>query len=92
MQSETTSIGQAVGPYDNILTTVKKRKLKWFGHVSRSAGLAKTILQGTVHGGRRRGRQKVEVLQHRKKICQQNQMEGKGCYVRGAPTVTMTTG
>ena len=26
-------IRQAIGPYDDILTTVKKRKLKWFGHV-----------------------------------------------------------
>ena len=51
-------IRQAIGPYDDIVTTVKKRKLKWFGHVSRSSGLAKTILQGTVQGGRRRGRQK----------------------------------
>ena len=32
--------------------------MMWFGHVSRSSGLAKTILQGTVQGGRRRGRQK----------------------------------
>ena len=51
-------IRQAVGPYGDILTMVKKRKLKSFGHVSRSAGLAKTILQGAVQGGRRRGRQK----------------------------------
>ena len=51
-------IRQAIGPYDDTLTTVKKRKLKWFGHVSRSSGLAKTILQGTVQGGRKRGRQK----------------------------------
>ena len=51
-------ISQFIGPYDDILTTVKKRKLKWLGHVSRSSGLAKTILQGTVQGGRRRGRQK----------------------------------
>ena len=49
---------QAIGPYDDLLTTVKKRKLKWYGHVSRSSGLAKTILQGTVRGRRRRGRQK----------------------------------
>lgn len=28
---------------------VKKRKLMWFGHVSRSSGVAKTILQGTVN-------------------------------------------
>ena len=44
-------IKQAIGPYDDLLTTVKKRKLKWYGHVSRSSGLAKTILQGTVRGG-----------------------------------------
>ena len=37
---------------------VKRRKLQWYGHVSRSLGLAKTILQGTVKGGRRRGRQR----------------------------------
>ena len=39
-------------------STVKRRKLKWHGHVTRSSGLAKTILQGTVQGGRRRGRQR----------------------------------
>ena len=54
----TDRIRQAIGPYDDILTTVKKRKLKWFGYVSRSAGLAKSILQETVQGRRRRGRQK----------------------------------
>ena len=32
-------IGQTIGPYDDILTAVKKLKLKWFGHVARSAGL-----------------------------------------------------
>ena len=51
-------IKQAIGPYADLLTIGKKRKLKWYGHVSRSSGLAKTILQGTVRGGRRRGRQK----------------------------------
>ena len=33
-----------------------RRKLKWYGHVSRSSCLAKAILQGTVRGGRRQGR------------------------------------
>ena len=51
-------IQAAIGEYDELLTLVKKRKLKWFGHVSRSSGLAKTILQGTVKGKRKRGRQK----------------------------------
>ena len=36
--------------------TVKRRKLQRYGHVTRSSGLAKTILQGTVKGGRRQGR------------------------------------
>ena len=40
------------------LTIVKRRKLQWYGHVSRSSGLAKTILQGRVKGGRRQGRQR----------------------------------
>ena len=44
-------IRQASGHYDDILTSVKERKLRWFGHVSRSAGLVMTILQGTVQGG-----------------------------------------
>ena len=51
-------IGNAIGPYEDLLTSMKRRKLKWYGHVTRSSGLAKTILQGTVQGGRRRGRQR----------------------------------
>ena len=43
-------IQAAIGEYENLLTLVKKRKPRWFGHVSRSSGLAKTILQGTVKG------------------------------------------
>ena len=40
-------IQQAIGPHEEFLTIVKRRKLKWYGHVSRSSGLAKTISQGT---------------------------------------------
>ena len=46
-------IQAAIGEYDELLTLVTKRTLKWFGHVSLSSGLAKTILQGTVKGKRR---------------------------------------
>ena len=49
---------QAIGPHEDLLTIVRRRKLQWYGHVSRSSGLAKTILQGTVKGGRRQGRQR----------------------------------
>ena len=51
-------IQQAIGPHKDLLTIVKRRKLQWYGHVSCSSGLAKTILQGTVKGGRRQGRQR----------------------------------
>ena len=51
-------IQAAIGEYDELLTLVKKRKLRWFGLVSMSYGLAETILQGTVKGQRKRGRQK----------------------------------
>ena len=44
-------IQQTVAPHEDLLTIVKRRKLQWCGHVSRSSGLAKTILQGTVKGG-----------------------------------------
>ena len=37
---------------------VRRRKLQWYGHVSRSSGLVKTILQGIVKGRRRQGRQR----------------------------------
>ena len=50
--------GNAIGPYEDLLNSVKRLKLKWYGHVTRSSGLAKTVLQGTVQGGRRRGRQR----------------------------------
>ncbi|XP_076445456.1 uncharacterized protein LOC143283171 [Babylonia areolata] len=51
-------VQNAIGPFKDLLTTVKERKLRWYGHVTRSDGLAKTILQGTVQGRRKRGRQR----------------------------------
>ena len=36
-------IRQAIGPYEDLLTTVKKRKLRRYGHKTRSTGLAKMI-------------------------------------------------
>ena len=46
-----------IGPYED-LATVKRRKLKWYGHLTRSDGITKVTLQGTVEGRRRRGRPK----------------------------------
>ena len=51
-------IQRAIGPHEDLLTTVKRRKLQWYRHVSRLSGLAKTVLHVTVKGGRRQGRQR----------------------------------
>ena len=44
-------IQQANGPHEDLLTIVKRHKLRWYGLVSRLSRLAKTILQGTEKGG-----------------------------------------
>ena len=46
-------IQQAIGPQEDFLTIVKRR----IDMSPVSSGLAKTILQGTMKGGRRQGRQ-----------------------------------
>ena len=51
-------IQQAIGVHGDFLTIVKRCKLQWYSHVTRSSGLAKTILPGTVKGRRRQGRQR----------------------------------
>ena len=51
-------IQQGIGLHEHLLTIVKRHKLNWYGHVSRSSGLAKTILQDTVKRRRRQGREK----------------------------------
>ena len=50
------TVEDLVGPQEPLLGTVKRRKLIWFGHVTRHNSLSKTIMQGTVAGGRKRGR------------------------------------
>ena len=98
-------IKQAIGPHEDLLTIVKRHKLQWYGHVSHSSGLAKTILQGTVKGGRRQGEQKEEVgRQHQgmdrpgvrqvpEGIGEQGEMEKTGCkIICGALTTLAVTG
>ena len=98
-------IQQAIGPHKDFLTMVTRCKLQWYGHVSRSPGLAKTILQGTVKGGRRQGRQRKRVgRQHQgmdrpgvrqvpKGSGEQGKMEKTGCkIICGAPTTLAVKG
>ena len=91
-------IQRAIGPHED-LTIVKRRKLQWYGHVSRSSGLGKTILQGTVKGGRRQGRQRkrwednirewtgLEFDKSQRAVENREKMEKTGCrIICGAPT------
>ena len=54
-------IQAAIGEYDELLTFDKNQKLRGSGHVSRSSDLAKTILQDTVKGQRKRKQTEEEV-------------------------------
>ena len=42
----------AIGPYEDLITTVRKRKIRRYGHLTRPTGLA-----GYSTRGRRKGRQ-----------------------------------
>ena len=87
-----TKIQPAIGPHED-LTIVKRRKLQWYGHVSRSSGLAKTILQGTVKRGRRQGRQRkrwediirkwtgLEFAESQRAVENRKKMEEIGCEI-----------
>ena len=50
------TIAQHVGHCEDLLTSVKKKKLRWYGHVTRSSGLFKIILQGKRRQGTQRKR------------------------------------
>ena len=43
-------INVLVGPQVSLVAIVKRRKLAWFGHVTRHDSLSKTIIQGTLEG------------------------------------------
>ena len=96
---------QFVSLYDGqepLLATVKKRKLAWFGHVTRHDSRSQTILRGTLEGGRRRGRQRkcwldnikewTDVPGHARPVHQgplQKRLEEGGCRI--VPHVPTTT-
>ena len=52
---------QALGLHEDLQTIVKRRRVQWYGHVSRSSYLAKSILQGTVKGGKKTRQTEDEV-------------------------------
>ena len=97
---------QAIGPHEDLLTTVQRRTLQWYSNVSRSSGLVKTILQRTVKGRRRQGRQRkrwdgnirvewtgLEFDKSQRAVENREKMEETGCeIICGAPTTLAVKG
>ena len=95
----------AIGPHEDLLTIVKRRKLQWYGHVSRSSVLAKSILQSLVKRGKKTRQTEEEVgRQHQgmdtpgvQQVSEGNGEQGKmektGCeIICGAPTTLAVKG
>ena len=98
-------IQQAIGPHEDLLTIVKRRKLLWYGHVSRSSGLAKAILARHSERGKKtrqteeevgrqyRGMDRPGVRQVPEGSGEQGKMEKTGCkIICGAPTTLAVKG
>ena len=99
------SVPRSSRQLDHTKTIVKRRKLQWYGHVSRSSGLAKTILQGIVRGGRRQGRQRkrwednirewtgLEFGKSQRAVENREKVEKTGCkIICGAPATLAVKG
>ena len=97
-------IQQAIGPHKDLLTIVKRCKLQWYGHVFRTSGLAKTILQDSERGKKTRQTEEEVGRQHQgmdrpgvrqvpEGSREQGKMEETGCeIICGAPTTLAVKG
>ena len=84
-------------PPHDLLTTVKKRNLKWCSHISRSSGLAKAFPQGSRKRGRQRKR--LENISESTGLTpcevvgtEEGQVQEAGPQLCGAPMVRETAG
>ena len=98
-------IQQAIGPHEDHLTTVKRRKLQWYGHVSRSSESGqnyrarhsergkKTRLTEEEVGRQHQGMDRPGVRQVPEGSGEQGKMEETGCeIICGAPTTFAVKG
>jgi len=51
-----------VGEERSLITTIWKRKARWIGHIMRSEGMLRTVLEGRAEGKRGRGRRRLTML------------------------------
>ena len=68
-------INTLAGSQTHLLASVKERKMRWFGHVNRTTGLANTILQGMAEGKRGRGRPRTTWIDNIKSWTGMNAVE-----------------
>ena len=64
-----------IGTYEPIVQSIRRRKLKWYGHTIRHDNLSKTILQGMVEGNRKCGRPKRKWIDDIKEWSKMNQSD-----------------
>ena len=93
-----------IGPHEDFLTIVKRRKTQFYGHVSRSSGLAKNHLarhsergkktrQTEEEVGRHQGMDGPEIRQVLEGSGEQGKMEKTGFEnISGAPTTLAVKG
>ena len=93
-------IQRAIGPYEDLLTTVKREKVKWYGHVSQTSGLTKTTLQGSWGskkkrkteeevGGKRHRMDRLGFIRDKKGGRREAAVETTNCEVIGGTRTTL---
>lgn len=79
-----------MGPCAYLLTTIIKRKLKWYSHVTRSTDLAKSIMQSTIQGARdkRKGVRQLQRWTRLRTDCKGQRLMKRAaqCIIGGDPT------
>ena len=88
-------IQQAIGPHEDLLTIVKRRKLQWYGHVlARHSERGKKTMRTKEEVGRQhQGMDRPGVRQVAEGSGEQVKMEKTGCkIICGAPTTLAVQG
>ena len=98
-------IQQAIGSHEDILTIAKGRKLQWYGHITCSSGLVKTIFARHDEKGKKTRQTEEEMVRQHQGMDrpgvrqvpegsgEQGKMEDTGCeIICGAPTTLAVKG
>ena len=53
---------EKIGKQKELISTIRKRQMRFFGHVWRKDGLEKLVTSGFIEGKRARGRQRITYI------------------------------